>query len=96
VSGGVRLGFLRSFSRRQLYEVRILIQNPLWSQCTFYHLLGDTEQETGTLRSEPVGSRRNSNTPAEAAGGASKLPIKLDNFHWQTHCKGLYQLPIAA
>ena len=36
------------------------------------------------------------NTPAEAAGGASKLPIKLGNFHWQTHCKGLYQLPIAA
>jgi len=36
------------------------------------------------------------NTPAEAAGGASKLSIKLDNFHWQTHCKGLYQLPIAA
>ena len=35
-------------------------------------------------------------TPAEAAGGASKSPIKLDNFHWQTHCKGLYQLPIAA
>ena len=36
------------------------------------------------------------NTPAEAAGGASKLPIKLDNLQWQTHCKGLYQLPIAA
>ena len=59
MSGGVRLGFLGSFSRRQLYEVRILIQHPLWPQCTFYHLLGDTEQETGTLRSEPVGSRRN-------------------------------------
>ena len=36
------------------------------------------------------------NTPAEASGGASKLSIKLDNFHWQTHCKGLYQLSIAA
>ncbi|MCP3867571.1 MAG: transposase [Gammaproteobacteria bacterium] len=36
------------------------------------------------------------NTPVEAAGGASKSPIKLDNFHWQTHCRGLFQLPIAA
>ena len=35
-------------------------------------------------------------TPAEAAGGASKFPINWDNSHWQTHCKGLYQLPIAA
>ena len=35
-------------------------------------------------------------TPAEMAGGNSKLPIKLSNFRWQTHCRGLYQLPIAA
>ena len=35
-------------------------------------------------------------TPAEAAGGASKLSIKLDNFRWQTYCRGLYKLPIAA
>ena len=35
-------------------------------------------------------------TPAEAAGGGSKSPIDMDNFKWQTHCRGLYQLPIAA
>jgi transposase InsO family protein len=35
-------------------------------------------------------------TPAEMAGGNSQLPIKLSNFRWQTHCRGLYQLPIAA
>ena len=35
-------------------------------------------------------------TPAEVAGGVSKSPIKLHNFNWQTHCRGLYQLPIAA
>ena len=35
-------------------------------------------------------------TPAEMAGGNSKLPIKLRNFRWQAHCRGLYQLPIAA
>jgi transposase InsO family protein len=35
-------------------------------------------------------------TPAEVAGGMSKSLIELDNFNWQTHCRGLYQLPIAA
>jgi transposase InsO family protein len=35
-------------------------------------------------------------TPDKDAGVASKLPINLDNFRWQTYCRGLYQLPIAA
>ena len=35
-------------------------------------------------------------TPAEVAGYTSKLPLKLNKFHWQTHCGGLYQLPISA
>ena len=35
-------------------------------------------------------------TPAEMAGGTPKLPIKMKKFLWQTHCRGLYQLPIAA
>jgi len=35
-------------------------------------------------------------TPAEKAGGHSKSAIELSNFRWQTHCRGLYQLPIAA
>ena len=34
--------------------------------------------------------------PVEVAGGNPKLPIALNNFGWQTHCRGLYQLPIAA
>ncbi len=35
-------------------------------------------------------------TPAEVAGNVTKLPIKLNNFRWQTHCRGIFQLPIAA
>ncbi len=35
-------------------------------------------------------------TPAEVAGIVTKLPIKLNKFRWQTHCRGIYQLPIAA
>ena len=35
-------------------------------------------------------------TPAEVAGVVTKMPIKLHKFHWQTHCRGIYQLPVAA
>ena len=35
-------------------------------------------------------------TPAEVAGGTPKLQTKLKYFRWQTHCRGLYQLPAAA
>jgi len=35
-------------------------------------------------------------TPAEVAGVVTKLPIKLNKFLWQTHCREIYQLPIAA
>ena len=35
-------------------------------------------------------------TPAEIAGIVTKSPIKLSNLRWQTHCRGMYQLPVAA
>ena len=35
-------------------------------------------------------------TPAEMARGNRNLPVNLSNFRWQSHCRGLYQLPIAA
>ena len=35
-------------------------------------------------------------TPAEVAGSTPKFPFVLNNFRWQTHCRGLYQLPIVA
>jgi putative transposase len=35
-------------------------------------------------------------TPAELAGGDPKLQTSLNNFRWQTHCRGLFQLPAAA
>ncbi len=36
------------------------------------------------------------NTPAEAASGVTQSPIALKDFRWQTHCRGLYELPVAA
>ncbi|MDA9982441.1 integrase core domain-containing protein [Gammaproteobacteria bacterium] len=35
-------------------------------------------------------------TPVEFAGDTPKLQTTLNNFRWQTHCRGLYQLPAAA
>ena len=35
-------------------------------------------------------------TPAEVASGTPRSPIKLNKIRWQTHCQGLYHLPIAA
>jgi len=35
-------------------------------------------------------------TPNEVAGVVTKFPIKLNKFRWQSHCRGIYQLPIAA
>jgi len=34
--------------------------------------------------------------PTEFAGETTKLQTTLNNFRWQTHCRGLYQLPAAA
>jgi transposase InsO family protein len=35
-------------------------------------------------------------TPAEFDGDTPKLQTTLNSFRWQTHCRGLYQLPAAA
>jgi len=35
-------------------------------------------------------------TPAEVAGEAITPRAKIDDFQWQTHCRGLVQLPLAA
>ena len=32
-------------------------------------------------------------TPADVAGGSTRLLTTLNNFRWQAHCRGLYQLP---
>ena len=35
-------------------------------------------------------------TPAEVADVVTILHITLNNFRWQTHCRGIFQLPVAA
>lgn len=36
------------------------------------------------------------NTPAEMSGSIFTHPATLDNFTWEPHCRGLYELPVAA
>ena len=43
-----------------------------------------------------VHSSLGGNTPAEVGGGSVTSRASLSNFRWQTHCRGLYQLPLAA
>jgi putative transposase len=35
-------------------------------------------------------------TPGEKAGGPTPQPAGLENYHWQSHCHELFELPIAA
>ncbi len=35
-------------------------------------------------------------TPAEVSSESVRAPVQLDDFRWDTHCRGLVQLPMAA
>ena len=35
-------------------------------------------------------------TPAQRAGASSPAPATLDHYGWRQHCRGLFQIPIAA
>ncbi len=43
-----------------------------------------------------VHSALDGDTPAVVSGDAVTSRAELHNFRWQTHCRGLYQLPVAA
>ncbi len=43
-----------------------------------------------------VHSSLDGDTPAEVSGDTVTSRADLHHFRWQTHCRGLYQLPVAA
>ncbi len=45
---------------------------------------------------ERVHASLDGKTPTEFSGESIRERAKLDEFHWQTHCRGLVQLPMAA
>jgi len=36
------------------------------------------------------------NTPSETTGETTNRRDDLNQFQWKSHCRGLYQLPVAA
>jgi len=61
---------------------------------------GDLERKLADLQTYYNHPRTHSSlggdTPTEFAGETTKLQTTLNNFRWQPHCRGLYQLPAAA
>jgi transposase InsO family protein len=43
-----------------------------------------------------VHSSLGGDSPSEIGGNAPREPAKLGDFRWQSHCRGLYELPVAA
>ena len=43
-----------------------------------------------------VHSSLDGQTLAEISGECANAQAALHHFHWQTHCRGLYELPVAA
>ena len=37
----------------------------------------------------------NGATPDEKGGGPTPLPVDIKHYGWQSHCKGLFKLPVA-
>ena len=61
----------------------------------------DLERKLGEFQyyynQERVHASLDGDTPAEVAGESTITPrAKIDDFQWQSHCRGLVQLPLAA
>ena len=50
----------------------------------------------GLLQRPSRSSRARGSTPAQRAGALCPAPAALDHYGWQQHCRGLFQIPIAA
>ena len=64
-----------------------------WNEADLERKLADFQAYYNQHRTH---SSLGGDTPADVAGGNPKLQTTLNNFRWQTHCRGLYQLPAAA
>ena len=66
----------------------------------FFWNARDLERKLEELRhyynTHRVHTALDSNTPSEITGGTVIHHANLNRFRWESHCRGLYQLPIAA
>lgn len=50
----------------------------------------------GYYNQERVHASLDGKTPAEVSEESVRSKVELDDFRWETHCRGLVQLPMAA
>ena len=83
------------FTERLVGTIRreFLDQILFWNKSDLEEKLEEFKNYYNTHR---VHQALNLNTPKEAAGKDSPPPANLRNFEWLSHCRGLFQTPMAA
>lgn len=64
-----------------------------WNATDLERKLSDFKTYYNTYRTH---NSLGGSTPVELAGAPTRLPVSLTNFRWESHCRGFYQLPMAA
>ena len=64
-----------------------------WNVCDLERKLTDFQVYYNRQRTH---SSLGGDTPVEMGGGATKRKITFNRYRWESHCRGHYQLPIAA
>ena len=82
-----------SFGRNKVLFFEFLGQTLFWNSLDLEEQLVDYQAYNNYHRTH---KSFGGDTLAEFAGVGTKLPIKLNRFRWQSHCRGIDQLPIAA
>jgi transposase InsO family protein len=66
----------------------------------FFWTAGDLERKLKLFKNyynaDRVHQGLSGDTPGEKAGGPTPQAAGLENYRWQSHCHGLFELPIAA
>jgi len=70
-----------------------LDQAPFWGAADLRRKLADFQDFYNTHRAHTALGGK---TPAQTAGAPASAAISLQHFAWQSHCRGLFQTPVAA
>ncbi|MCZ6533842.1 MAG: helix-turn-helix domain-containing protein, partial [SAR324 cluster bacterium] len=68
-------------------------QTLLWNKRDMEKKLGELQDYCNAHRAHQA---LNLNTPSEAADKGPTIQADMRNFKWQSHCRGLFQTPMAA
>ncbi|GMW05624.1 MAG: integrase core domain-containing protein [Gammaproteobacteria bacterium] len=70
-----------------------LDQMPFWGAADLRRKLAEFQDFYNTHRAHTA---LGGETPAQTAGAPASAAISLQHFAWQSHCRGLFQTPVAA